>query len=87
MAAEEGRGPIVIPQFYEMVQDLDPFLRISSYRKVVYEQKLHPGIVLDSFTVSVQVFLAVKDEQLVQQATIVYELTPIITPAGFHAAN
>lgn len=87
LEAEEGGSSMVIPQLYEMVQDLDSFIRISAYRKVVYEQKLYPGIVLASFTASVQVFLAAKDDQLIQQVVIVYELTPIIASAGFHAAR
>lgn len=45
LAGEEGGGPKVIPKFYEMVQDLDPFLRIPADGEVINEQKLDLFIV------------------------------------------
>ena len=70
-----------------MVQDLDPFLRIPADGEVINEQKLDPCIVPDPLTVLIQVFLAVEDNQFVQQVTIVYELTTVITSACFHTTG
>ena len=46
-----------------------------------------PYIVPDSLAVLVQVFLAVEDDQFVQQVTIVYELTTVITSANFYTTD
>ena len=70
-----------------MVQDLDPFLGVSADSEVIDEQQLDPCIVSDPLTILVQVFLAVEDDQFVQQVTIVYELTTVITSACFHTTG
>jgi len=87
LAGEEGGGPKVIPKFYEMVQDLDPFLGISADSEVINEQQLNPCIVPDPLTVLVQIFLPVENNQFVQQIAIVYKLTAVITPACFHTTG
>lgn len=70
-----------------MIQDFDPFFGIPAYGKIINEQQLDPCTVPDPLTVLVQVFLAVEDEQFVQQVTIVYELTTVITSVCFHTTG
>lgn len=87
LTSEEGGGPQVITEFYEMVQDPDPFLRISADGENIYEQKLDPCIVPDPLPVPVQVFLAAENDQLVQQNAVIHKFTAVITPACFYAAG
>ena len=87
MAGEKGGGPEVIPQFNEMVQDLDSFLRVSADSEVIDEQQLDPRIIPDSLTVLVQIFLSVKDDQFVQQIAIAYKLAAVIAPARLYTTG
>lgn len=70
-----------------MVQNLDSLLGISTDSKVINEQQLDPCTVPDPLTVLIQIFLSVKDDQLVQQITIVYKLTAVIASACFHTTG
>ena len=84
---KRGGCPKVIPQFNEMVQDLDPFLGVSADSEVINEQQLDPCIVPDPLTVLVQIFLPVEDDQFVQQIAIVYKLAAVIAPACLYTAG
>src|SRR5699024_10150870 len=70
-----------------MIQNLDPFLGIPADSEIINEQQLDPCIVPDPLTVLIQIFLPVENDQFVQQVTIVYELTTVITSACFHTTG
>lgn len=70
-----------------MVEDLDPFLGITADCKIIDEEKLDPRIVLNAFTISVQVFLTVQNDQFVQQVAVINELTAVVPAARFHTAG
>lgn len=70
-----------------MVEALDPFLGIKADCKIIDEEKLDPRIVLNAFTISVQVFLPVQNDQLVQQVAVINELTTLVPAARFHTAG
>ena len=69
-----------------MVQDFDPLLGISADREIIDKQQLYPGIILDPLTILIEIFLAIQDDQFIQQITVIHELTAVIPAAGFHTA-
>ena len=87
LTAEEGGGPQVITELYEMVQDPDPFLRIPADGEIIYEQDLDPCIVPDPLPVPVKIFLAAENDQFVQQIAVIHKFTAVITSACFYAAG
>ena len=87
MAAKKCGGPKVIPKLQKVVEDLDPFLGITADCKIINEEKLDPRIVLNAFTISVQVFLAVQNDRFVQQVAVINELTAVVPAACFHTAG
>ena len=70
-----------------MVQDLDPFLRVSTDSEVINEQQLDPCIISNSLAVFVQIYLPVGDDQFVHQIAIVYKLAAVITPACLYTTG
>ena len=70
-----------------MVEDLDPFLGITADCKIIDEEKLYPHIVLNAFTISVQVFLTVQNDQFIQKIAVINELTAIVPAACFYTAG
>lgn len=87
MAAEECGGSKIIPHFQQMIEDLDSFFRILADCKIINEEKLDLGIILNAFAISVQIFLPVQDDQLIQQITVINKLTAIVPAARFHTAG
>ena len=87
LAGEKGGGPKVIPQFNEMVQDLDPFLGVSADSEIINEQQLDTCIVPDPLAVLAQIFLPVEDDQFIQQIAIVYKLTAVIAPTCLYTTG
>ena len=73
----------MVPKLHKVVEDLDPFLGITADCKIINEEKLDPCIVLNAFTISVQVFLAVQNDQFVQQVAVINELTAVVPAACF----
>ena len=70
-----------------MVEDPDSFFGIPADSEVINEQQLNTGIVPDLLAVLVQIFLSVKNNQLVQQIAIVYKLAAVVAPACFHTTR
>ena len=68
-----------------MVQDLYPILRISANGKIVNEEDLDPGIILQPFPVFVQIVTSTQNKQLVEQVTIVHEHAAVVPVTGFIA--
>ena len=64
--------------FREVVQDFDSLLGVSADREVIDKQQLYPGIILDPFTILIEILLAVQNDQFIQQITVIHELTAII---------
>lgn len=57
----------MVPKLHKVVEDLDPFLGITADCKIIDEEKLYPRIVLNAFTISVQVFLTVQNDQFIRK--------------------
>ena len=57
----------MVPKLHKVVEDLDPFLGITADCKIINEEKLDPRIVLNAFTISVQVFLTVQNDQFIRK--------------------
>lgn len=87
MTTKKGGSPKVIPKLQKVVEDLDPFLGITADCKIIDEEKLYPRIVLNAFTISVQVFLTVQNDQFIQKIAVINELTAIVPAACFYTAG
>ena len=87
LTTKKGGSPKVIPKLQQMIEDLDPFLRIPADCKIIDEEKLDPRIVLNAFTIPVQVFLPIQNDQFVQQVAVINELTAVVPAARFYAAG
>ena len=61
-----------------MVHDFDPLLGISADREIIDKQQLYPGIILNPLAILIEIFLAIQDDQFIQQITVIHELTAVI---------
>ena len=80
------RGSLQIhPGLDQMVQDLDPILRIPADREIINEQNLNPGVVSQLLPILVQIAAAAQNEQFIQQVTVVDIHAAVIPAAGLVA--
>ena len=86
LTTEKSRCSKIVPKLQEVVQDFDSLLGVSADREVIDKQQLYPGIILDPFTILIEIFLAVQNDQFIQQITVIHELTAIIPATSFHTA-
>ena len=70
LAGEHGRGFQIRPGFNQVVENLNPILRIPTDCEIVNEEDLNPGIVLQLFPILVQIVTATQDEQFIQQVAV-----------------
>jgi len=85
LAGKHGRGFQIRPGFDQVVEDLDPVLRIPADCEIVNEEDLNPGIVFQLLPVLVQIVAAAQDEQFIQQVTVIHKHTAVVAVAGFVA--
>ena len=85
LTGKHGGGFQIRPRLNQMVQDLNPILRITADSEIINEEDLDPGIVLQPFPVPVQIVTAAQDKQFVEQVTIIHEHAAIVPVTGFIA--
>ena len=85
LASKHSRGFQARSGFNQVVEDFDPIFRIPANSKIINEEDLNPGIVLQLLPVFVQIVAAAQDEQFIQQIAVAHKHTTVVTVAGFIA--
>ena len=85
LTGKHGGGFQIRPCLNQMVQDFNPILRIATDSKIVNEEDLDPGIVLQPFPVPAQIIAPAQDKQFVQKVTIIHEHTAVVPVTGLIA--
>ena len=67
----------------QVIQNLDPILRIQADSEIVSVQQLDSGIVFQPLSVSAQLLTSAQYQQFIHQITVVHIYTAVVSEVGF----